>query len=522
MAQIHFTAWLRSMVPDGPVTAAGSTVGEALDALLTERPQVRSYVLDEQGRLRKHVCIFADGTRLPREAALDSSDPVRIRNCMSCRLCQVDRVMSDRLLVSTRKGLIVLERKNGGWAIATTAFPGVAVTAALAMQRDGAIYAALKHGHFGPKLHRSDDGGRNFTEIGSPAFPADAAGARPCSSTGRWRPAARIIPTGCGWAPFRPACSAPRIAAQPGSSFARCGTCRSAANGSAAAMTTPAFIRCRPIRATATALVIAISCGGVWETRDDGKSWNRARQGADRGLHAAGSAGESRDPGPAPRWCAALPRPTTMWVQHHCGVFRSSDAGVDLHADQAAGRRFRLCRGGASERSEDRVARAGDQGRAAHAARRRHVRASHPRRRRDLAGAARRPAAAATPSTSSIATGSTWMQSGTRLAMGSTTGALWVSDDGGEAGSSSMRTCRRSMRCGSASRRSLRSHSGAGRQSGAPDVHVGHDFAYLARSGRHGMSRPVTAHAASGMTAAKPCTTKPGSRTCSSSWSPPG
>ena len=53
----------------------------------------------------------------------------------------------------------------------------MAVTAALREPRDGAIYAALKHGHFGPKLHRSDDGGRNFAEIGSPAFPADAAGA---------------------------------------------------------------------------------------------------------------------------------------------------------------------------------------------------------------------------------------------------------------------------------------------------------------------------------------------------------
>jgi molybdopterin synthase sulfur carrier subunit len=70
MAQIHFTTWLRAIVPDGPVTAHGATVGEALDALLAERPGVRSYVLDEQGRLRKHVCIFADGTRLPRETAL--------------------------------------------------------------------------------------------------------------------------------------------------------------------------------------------------------------------------------------------------------------------------------------------------------------------------------------------------------------------------------------------------------------------------------------------------------------------
>jgi molybdopterin synthase sulfur carrier subunit len=31
---------------------------------------VRSYVLDERGALRKHVCIFADGVRLPHAATL--------------------------------------------------------------------------------------------------------------------------------------------------------------------------------------------------------------------------------------------------------------------------------------------------------------------------------------------------------------------------------------------------------------------------------------------------------------------
>jgi hypothetical protein len=70
MAQVHFTTWLRQHVPDGPVQANGSTVGDALAELFAERPHVRGYVLDEQGRLRKHVCIFADGTRLPRESAL--------------------------------------------------------------------------------------------------------------------------------------------------------------------------------------------------------------------------------------------------------------------------------------------------------------------------------------------------------------------------------------------------------------------------------------------------------------------
>lgn len=70
MAQIHFTSWLRTIVPDGPRQADGATVGAALDALFAAEPQARDYVLDERGRLRKHVCIFADGKRLPHAAAL--------------------------------------------------------------------------------------------------------------------------------------------------------------------------------------------------------------------------------------------------------------------------------------------------------------------------------------------------------------------------------------------------------------------------------------------------------------------
>jgi sulfur-carrier protein len=70
MAQLHFTAWLRDQVPNQPLRADGTTVGDALAAAFTQMPHVRGYVLDDQGRLRKHVCIFADGRRLRREVAL--------------------------------------------------------------------------------------------------------------------------------------------------------------------------------------------------------------------------------------------------------------------------------------------------------------------------------------------------------------------------------------------------------------------------------------------------------------------
>ena len=73
MAQVHFTSWLRELVPDGPLQADGGTVGEALDAVFVERPQVRGYVLDDRGRLRKHVCVFVDGARLTNAGALDQA-----------------------------------------------------------------------------------------------------------------------------------------------------------------------------------------------------------------------------------------------------------------------------------------------------------------------------------------------------------------------------------------------------------------------------------------------------------------
>jgi hypothetical protein len=62
-------------VPSEAIEAGGATVGDALAAVFTELPQVRGYVLDDRGDLRKHVCVFADGRRLVREQTL--THPIR-------------------------------------------------------------------------------------------------------------------------------------------------------------------------------------------------------------------------------------------------------------------------------------------------------------------------------------------------------------------------------------------------------------------------------------------------------------
>ena len=67
--------------------------------------------------------------------------------------------MSDRIWIATRKGLFAAERSARGWRMRPGAFLGDHVSMVLPDPRDGTLYAALSHGHFGAKLHRSTDGG---------------------------------------------------------------------------------------------------------------------------------------------------------------------------------------------------------------------------------------------------------------------------------------------------------------------------------------------------------------------------
>ncbi len=61
MARLSFTANLHSHVacPDRELSAR--TVRELLNAYFDEAAEVRSYVLDDQGALRKHVVVFING-----------------------------------------------------------------------------------------------------------------------------------------------------------------------------------------------------------------------------------------------------------------------------------------------------------------------------------------------------------------------------------------------------------------------------------------------------------------------------
>jgi hypothetical protein len=76
MPTVHFTSQLERFLPVpsvdvGPGTA---TLGTALAAVFTDHPALKSYILDDQGALRRHVAVFVAGT--PARDRVKLTDPV--------------------------------------------------------------------------------------------------------------------------------------------------------------------------------------------------------------------------------------------------------------------------------------------------------------------------------------------------------------------------------------------------------------------------------------------------------------
>jgi hypothetical protein len=241
--------------------------------------------------------------------------------------------MAERLHVGTRKGLFELARRNGGWEIARQHFLGDPVTAVLAVA-DSVVYAALDLGHFGAKLWRRDRMGA-WHELATPAFPPKPDGAaddpHPWTLGKIWalehggvagRLWAGTMPGGLfrsdddgeTWALNEPLWRMPERRKWQG-----------VAGGEQPGINTvlvdprnPADIR------------IGVSTAGVWASTDTGLSWRLIN----RGMYAEYMPPELReDPisQDVHRLARCTARPEIMWCQHHNGVFRSVDSGANWH-----------------------------------------------------------------------------------------------------------------------------------------------------------------------------------------------
>jgi molybdopterin synthase sulfur carrier subunit len=61
MPTVSFTSALQRFLEAPSIQVEGGTVGQALDAVFASRPALRSYVVDDQGAVRRHVAIYING-----------------------------------------------------------------------------------------------------------------------------------------------------------------------------------------------------------------------------------------------------------------------------------------------------------------------------------------------------------------------------------------------------------------------------------------------------------------------------
>jgi hypothetical protein len=234
---------------------------------------------------------------------------------------------SDRAWVATRKGLFEMRRgggRGGAWRVHKLNFIAEPVTMMLPPDDSGFMLAALNLGHFGVKLHASDDAGATWREVATPTFPEqpkDAAG-----------PAWKLIQL---WSMER-AGGTVWAGTIPGGMFS------SADRGATWQLNeslwhreerlewfgggydAPGIHSICPHPANPDEVLVGVSCGGAWVTRDGGASWQIRAKGmrADFMPPERAEYENTQDPHQIVR-CAA--QPEVLWCQHHCGIWRSGD-----------------------------------------------------------------------------------------------------------------------------------------------------------------------------------------------------
>lgn len=242
--------------------------------------------------------------------------------------------MSASIWIGTRKGLFIARKKGSAWGIVERAFLGVPVSMLLVEADSGYAYAALDHGHFGVKLHRSVNAGQDWQEIQAPAYPEKPEGVVdldpmrhseiPWDTKLIWSLEAggRDGELWCG--------------TMPGGLF------HSGDRGDSWQLVEPLWND--PLRREwfgggadlpgihsiavhpddADRITIAVSCGGVWVSEDRGASWNCRADGM-RAEYLPPGIANTPNQQDAHRVVQCRAAPDVLWCQHHNGVFLSED-----------------------------------------------------------------------------------------------------------------------------------------------------------------------------------------------------
>jgi hypothetical protein len=270
----------------------------------------------------------------------------------------------DRIILGTRKGTIFVDKLGGRWKISSVAHAGTPISYAARDPRDGTIWAALDHGHWGCKLSRSGDGGKTWEEAAQIKYPegakyidgyetesgdvtAEDQSDKPkkpkikdatlgkiwCLGFGGadqpGRMYAGTIPGGLfvsndggdSWKLNMPLWNhssrgGDLSKGKPGQSFWFGGG--ATVDGDSAAGIHSIVVDPR----NSKRILVGVSCAGVLESTDDGKTW----VGRNKGLKATFLPNPDAEWGHDPHLLSLSPgQPDHVWQQNHCGVFYSND-----------------------------------------------------------------------------------------------------------------------------------------------------------------------------------------------------
>lgn len=250
---------------------------------------------------------------------------------------------ASRLLLATRKGLLILDRvptSSTGWSVTGHHFQGARVSYACRDPRTDTLWACLDHGHWGVKLHRSRDGGGTWDEVplAYPDGEMEARGPNEADGDVTRKPAA----TKYAWV------LQPGPASQPGRLY--CGTEPGGlfvSDDDGDTWTLNRGLWDHPSRVAGQwfgggrdsaaihsicihpedpdHLWVGVSVAGVFETVDGGVTWTPRNLGQRIDFLPPGE----YEVGADPHHVVLHPRdPSRLWQQNHCGVYRSDDGAA--------------------------------------------------------------------------------------------------------------------------------------------------------------------------------------------------